>query len=90
MRCRDQVMAVVADELPARVSQPGSTRSSCSTGSSAREMGKIVDNPDAGALGRVCSRSARSTIVLEAVGAREWLAASGWDPAYGARPRSSA
>ena len=79
---RDQVMAVVRARS-GRSSSTASTRSSCSTGSSARTWAASSTSRWRG--WRSCWRTARSRSSSMPT-AREWLADKGYDPAYGARP----
>ena len=65
-------------------SSTGSTRSSCSTGSAASEMGAHRRHPARSGC-RSCSTTARSRS-SSTTRRSDWLGRSGYDPVYGARP----
>ena len=79
---RESVMARGA-AASSRSSSTGWTRSSCSTRSTKDELAHIVDLQ----LALLEKRLAARRITIEVTDeARQWLAETGYDPAYGARP----
>ena len=81
---RDAVLAVGAGDVQAGVPQPARRRSWSSTRSAPSELAR--DRRPAGrraapAAGRPAARRSRSPTA-----ARDWLARTGYDPVYGARP----
>jgi ATP-dependent Clp protease ATP-binding subunit ClpB len=78
---REQVMGMVRAHFRPN-SSTGSTRSSCSTAAEER------DGPDRRDPVRRLTKllEERKVVLTLDAAARDWLAAKGWDPAYGARP----
>ena len=82
-QARESVMGVVRSSLQAGVPQPARRDRACSTRSAKDDLAHIVDLQLALLEKRLAVR--RITIhVTDA--ARAWLAETGYDPAYGARP----
>ena len=83
---RDAVMEAVRDPPSGRNSATGSTRSCCSGGCRRDDMAGIVDDPARKRLMRNCSPTGRSTLRGRRLRRGAWLASTGYDPVYGARP----